>query len=48
MVCPKCNHEVDDVNSVCPFCNEPLKETEGGDFYGSFEMKDNILELIYI
>ena len=41
MVCPKCNHEVDDVNSVCPFCNEPLKETEGGDFYGSFEMKDN-------
>lgn len=42
MLCPKCNREVDDLNSVCPFCNEPLKDMDGGDFYGSFEVKDSL------
>ena len=43
MVCPKCNRDVDEANLVCPFCNEPLKDVEGGnDFYNSFEIKDSI------
>lgn len=42
MVCPKCNKEVDEMNSVCPFCNEPLKDVDGDGFYDSFEIKDNI------
>ena len=40
MVCPKCGHEVDENNSACPFCNQPLKDLDGSDFYSSFEMKE--------
>ena len=42
MICPKCNQEVNEANLACPFCNEPLRETEGSDFYNSFEIKDNL------
>ncbi len=42
MVCPKCGHEVDEANSSCPFCNEPLRDMDGTDFYNSFEIKDSI------
>ena len=42
MVCPKCHLEVNDANQACPFCNEPLRVTEGSDFYNSFEIKDTV------
>ena len=42
MICPNCGQEVDQNNSVCPFCNEPLRDMEGSDFYSSFEMKETI------
>ena len=42
MVCPKCNREVNEMNSSCPFCNEPLKDSDSTDFYNSFEVKDSL------
>lgn len=42
MVCPKCNQEVDESNTACPFCNEPLKDVDGDGFYDSFEIKDTV------
>jgi hypothetical protein len=46
MVCPNCRQEVNDANTICPFCSQPLKEeiTEGGDFYNSFEIKETVRE----
>ncbi len=40
MLCPKCGQEVTLNNQVCPFCNQPLRESDGSNFYDSFEINE--------
>ena len=44
MVCPNCGQEINSSNVVCPFCNQPLREKEGSNFYDSFEINEVVTD----